>query len=217
MQHKLKAYDLNPNSLFLSFEGIEGSGKSTQIQYLKAYLEEKGYRVLLLREPGGSLFGEKLRSAILESKEAISPLAEAYLFASSRAQLLSEKVLPFLKQDKSIVLLDRYLDSSIAYQGVARGLGMQTILDIHAHTPLNIVPNRTFYLKIDQETSQERQKLRGNEKDYFEKETSEFYQKLVAGFNQASETFKNRIRVIEASNSIEVVRSDIELSINELL
>lgn len=217
MQHNLRAYDKNLNSLFLSFEGIEGSGKSTQIKYLKEYLESRGHSVLLLREPGGSNFGEKLRSAILDSSEPISPLAEAHLFASSRAQLLAEKVLPFLEKDKSVVLLDRYLDSSIAYQGVARGLGIKTILDIHAHTPLNTAPNKTFYLKIDLETSEVRQKIRGSEKDYFEKENHAFYSQLISGYDQSSEIFKERIQVIDAKKSMEEVRFEIQSRVDELL
>ena len=217
MQHNLKPFNKNPNSLFLSFEGIEGSGKSTQIKYLKEYFEEKNYRVLLLREPGGSEFGEKLRSAILESTEPISPLAEAHLFASSRAQLLSQKVLPYLEQAKSVVLLDRYLDSSIAYQGVARGLGVKTILDIHSHSPLNIAPNLTFYLKIDLETSEQRQKIRGNAKDYFEKENHGFYANLISGYDQSSELFQKRIKIIDAKKSVAEVRASIQQLIDELL
>lgn len=217
MQHKLRPYNINSNSLFLSFEGIEGSGKSTQIKYLKEYLEGRGHSVLLLREPGGSKFGEKLRSAILDSSEPISPLAEAHLFASSRAQLLAEKVLPFLEKDKSVVLLDRYLDSSIAYQGVARGLGIKTILDLHAHAPLNTAPNKTFYLKIDLETSELRQKIRGNEKDYFEKENHAFYSQLISGYDQSSEIFKERIQIIDAKKSVEEVRSEIQSRVDELL
>lgn len=204
-------------SLFISFEGIEGSGKSTQIQYLKTYLEDKGHQVLVLREPGGSTFGEKLRSAILDSDTVISPLAEAHLFASSRAQLLSEKIMPFLEKKKSVVILDRYIDSSLAYQGIARGLGIQTILDIHAHSPLNILPNRTFYLKIDLETSQKRQAARGDAKDYFEKENHGFYQKLIQGFNEASALFVKRIKVIDGQKSLTEVQTAISKSIDEIL
>lgn len=217
MQHNLIAFNQNPKSLFISFEGIEGSGKSTQIQYLKEYLELKKYSVLLLREPGGSKFGEKLRSAILESAEPISPLAEAHLFASSRAQLLTEKILPFLAQNNTVVLLDRYIDSSIAYQGIARGLGIKTILDIHSHSPLNIVPNLTFYLKIDLETSEQRQIARGDAKDYFEKENHNFHNKLISGFEQSSEIFKERIEIIDAKGSLEDIRTKIRTSIDKVL
>lgn len=199
MLHKLSNYKSSHDSHFISFEGIEGSGKSTQIKILKNFLEEKGYQVLLLREPGGSSFGEKLRAAILDSQTPLSPLAEAHLFASSRAQLLFEKILPFLEKEKSIVLLDRYIDSSFAYQGQARGLGIDTIIDIHAHSPLNIMPSKTFYLKIDLETSHKRQAARGNSKDYFEKENKHFYTQLIEGFEKASTLFPERIVTIDAS------------------
>ena len=216
MQHSFKKFKSFSQSLFISFEGIEGSGKTTQIQFLKTYFENKGYKVLLLREPGGTVFGERLRTAILESNSPIDPLAEAHLFASSRAQLLSEKILPHLSQEKSVVLLDRYLDSSIAYQGVARGLGVQTIIDLHSHKPLNIVPNKTFYLKIDIETSMDRQNARGAEKDYFEKEEKSFYQNLIDGYDQASELFSDRIEIIDAKRELEAIRLDIEKSVAAL-
>lgn len=103
------------NSLLLSFEGIEGSGKSTQIKKLSEYLSSQGKKVYCFREPGGTTFGEKLRSAILNSETSIDPIAEAHLFASARAQLLAQEILPKLKQDNTVIILDRYIDSSIAY------------------------------------------------------------------------------------------------------
>ena len=125
----------------ISFEEIEGSRKSTESQLLHEYFEASGSSVLLVREPGSSEFGEKLRSAILESDSEIAPLAEAHLFASSRAQLLSQKILPHLEKENAVVLIDRYLDSSIDYQASARGLGLQTILDIHSHAHLATLLN----------------------------------------------------------------------------
>ena len=197
-------------SLFISLEGIEGSGKSTQIQLIKDYLSSLGYQVLILREPGGTKFGEGLRSAILESEEPLHPLAEAYLFASSRSQLLKEKILPFLEKDKSIVILDRYIDSSIAYQGKARGLGIETIINIHSYSPLNIMPNLTFLLDIDLKTSMERQSARGNDKDYFEKENQNFYQNLIDGYHECAKTFPERMKVIAAERSVEEVFSEVK-------
>ncbi len=134
------------NSYLISFEGIEGSGKSSQIQAFTDYLESQGMTVSHFREPGGTDFGEKLRSAILDSKTSINKLAEAHLFASSRAQLLSEKVIPLLDKPNQIVILDRFIDSSIAYQGHARDLGVEIVLDIHKYYPLNLTPHKTFYL-----------------------------------------------------------------------
>jgi len=172
---------VTPGSLFLSIEGIEGSGKSTQIKEIEKTVQEKGLRVLTLREPGGTTFGEKLREAILNSETPLHPLAECHLFLASRAQLLKEKILPFLLQPGSVVILDRYIDSTLAYQGKARRLGYQTVLTLHQFDPLNLLPHRTYFLDIELETSFERQKIRGNAKDYFESQKQEFYQNLIDG------------------------------------
>ncbi len=206
-----------PGSFFISFEGIEGAGKSTQIVRLKNYLEEKNYRVIVLREPGGTPFGEKMRQAILETKTEITPLAEAHLFASSRAQLLSEVVLKELETPNTVVICDRYIDSSIAYQGHSRGLGIVNILEIHNIFPLNLVPHLTFYLKINAETSEVRQKIRNAPKDYFEARGPEFYKKLIVGYDTASELFPNRILVINAEDSQENITKVVTNSINQLL
>jgi dTMP kinase len=197
-------------SFFLSFEGIEGSGKSTQIQKLSAYFQSLGYDVLVLREPGGSIFGEKLREALLTSNVPLHPMAEAFCFAASRSQLLTEKVLPHLDKHKSIVILDRYMDSSIAYQGFARGLGLETIVKLHEYPPLNQRPDLTIYLKIDLKTSEERQRLRGNEKDYFEKENQHFYQKLIDGYDACASHFPERIMTIDARKNQESVFQEIK-------
>lgn len=191
-----------PGSFFLSFEGIEGAGKSTQITRLKKYLEEeKNFRVLVLREPGGTPFGEKLRQAILETKTEISPLAEAHLFASSRSQLLSEVILKELSIPNSVIICDRYIDSSIVYQGHARGLGVAEVLEIHNIFPLNLVPHLTFYLSIGFLTSENRQKTRNAPKDYFEAKGIEFYKKLIVGYDLMHELFPNRILKLDAEGS----------------
>ena len=205
----------NHDSFLLSFEGIEGSGKSTQIQMLTKKLEASNYTVKYFREPGGTSFGEKLRSTILESTTPINPLAEANLFAASRAQLLSEKVLPLLGKKNHIVILDRYLDSSIAYQGMARGLGIDTILDLHKHSPLDTRPICTFYLQIDIETSMQRQSSRGNEKDYFEKENQNFYQSLIDGYELSSKRFPDRIQVINGKSNQDSIHQNILQTLKE--
>lgn len=194
-----------PGSYFLSLEGIEGSGKSTQIRVIEEKLKEMGYRVLLLREPGGTVFGEKLREAILQSKAPLHPLAECHLFLSSRAQLLEEKILPFLLVPKSVVILDRYVDSTLAYQGEARGLGMETVLTLHQIEPLNLLPHRSYFLDIGLETSLERQAKRGQEKDYFESEKTEFYEKLIRGYRKVAELFPDRVMKIDASKDVDSV------------
>lgn len=212
IDQKIKSYFNERNfksSFLISFEGIEGSGKSTQIKLLTDFFKSKNKNITYFREPGGTTFGENLRKSILESKSPIDPLAEAYLFASSRAQLLTEKVIPLLEKENQIVILDRYIDSSIAYQGYARALGAETILDIHKRAPLNLSTNCTIYLKIDLNTSLKRQSERGNEKDYFEKENQHFYQKLIDGYNRASEIFPERIKVVDGDQSVDKVHNEI--------
>jgi dTMP kinase len=200
---------VTPGSLFLSLEGIEGSGKSTQIKAIEDFVKNKNLRVLTLREPGGTVFGEKLREAILNSASPLHPLAECHLFVASRAQLLKEKILPFLLEPGSVVILDRYMDSTLAYQGKARRLGYETILTLHQHDPLNLLPHRTYFLDIDLKTSMERQKARGNAKDYFESEKTEFYQNLLDGYREIANVFPDRILKINAELSQEKVTKEI--------
>ena len=199
----------NPGSLFLSFEGIEGAGKSYQINVVKEFLEASGKNVLILREPGGTMFGEKLREAILNSKEQLHPLAEAHLFASSRTQLLQDVILKELETTNTVIICDRYIDSSLAYQGQARGLGFSTILKIHENYPLHVVPHMTFYLRISLETSLERQKIRDNPKDYFESEGGKFHLKLIEGYDLARDMFPNRIVTIDGEKDIANVSEQI--------
>lgn len=206
-----------PGSFFLSFEGIEGAGKSTQLKHAKEFLESKGFRVLVLREPGGTSFGEKLRKAILESKEPINPLAEAHLFCSSRAQLLQEVTLKELNTPGTIVILDRYIDSTIAYQGKARNLGTQVVLELHKHFPLNLVPHKTIYIKISLETSHERQKMRNVPKDYFESQGKDFYKLLISGYEEAAELFPNRITIIDGEKPFDAVKDQITHELDLLI
>ena len=212
-----KDKQLKSKGLFLSFEGIEGSGKSTQIQILKQKLEEHGHQVHILREPGGTAFGEKLREAILQSDTALHPLAEAHLFASSRAQLLHQTVIPTLSRPKQVVILDRFVDSSVAYQGFARGLGADKIEQIHNIWPLSLRPDMTFYLKIDLETSMARQTQRGQEKDYFEKEKKEFYTQLIQGYNYCAKENSSRVVTIDGRQEQNSVSQQILESLSSLL
>lgn len=196
-----RAPALEKESYLISFEGIEGSGKSTQIKSLQTELENEGFTVKLVREPGGTEFGEKLREAMLQSRVKIDPLAQAYLFASCRAQLLTEVTLPFLSKKKHVVIYDRYIDSSIAYQGVAGGLGTDLVLTIHQAAPLHNFPHLTFYLDIPLALSFERQAKRNQTKDYFESKDRAFYQNLIDGYEEAIKLFPERIKRIDASKS----------------
>ncbi len=205
------------NSYFITFEGIEGAGKSTQIKLFKSWLEESKYKVFSHREPGGTPFGEKLREAILKSDTPLDPLAEVCLFASGRAQLLKEKILPELSKPDTIVLDDRYMDSSLAYQGCARKLGTETILQIHKFAPLNLLPHLTFYIRIDLEVSLQRQLKRGEDRDYFEKEKEVFYRALIEGYDQAALIFPERFVIIDGSGNEHEIQNSIRNAFEKMI
>jgi len=197
------------NSYLISFEGIEGCGKTTQIELLQQKIESYGFTCHIVREPGGTKFGESLRRAILETKEQISPLAEAHLFASSRAQLLEQVVLPLVNVPNNVVIYDRFIHSSIAYQGFGGELGPQKILEVHQHYPLNIIPHHTYYLNISIETSFKRQAIRNNKADYFESKSKEFYHKVKNGYESLSQIFSNYIYDIDSEGTIEDIENKI--------
>ncbi len=180
-------------------------------------MQNRGLRVLTLREPGGTNFGEKLREVILQSQTRLHPLAECHLFLASRAQLLQEKILPFLLQPGSVVILDRYIDSTLAYQGKARNLGYETVLTLHQFDPLNLLPHRTYFLDIGLETSMARQLARGNKKDYFESQKIEFYKNLIDGYREISEIFPDRIMTIHAEQPVLEVTSVILKDLEEFI
>ncbi len=201
----------------MSFEGIESCGKSTQITLAKNYLDKKNFRTIVLREPGGTDFGEQLRKSMLNASSDIHPIAQAYLFASSRAQLLHEIILKELKRQKTIVICDRYIDSTLAYQGVAEGLGVATVLQMHTVFPLNIMPHKSFYLKISVETSLERQKVRNTPQDYFESKENQFYKDLVSAHDLVATLFPKRICVIDGEKTVENISQNIFRKIDTLL
>lgn len=213
LNHQSFATPHSTMGFFFSFEGIEGSGKSTQIQLVKTHLENQGFKVDLFREPGGTGLGEELRKVILTQKETLNPLTETFIFLAARAQLLSEKILPLLSNPKQVVILDRYLDSTLVYQGIARDRSVKELWELHSHSPLNLLPHRTFYLDIDLQTSLARQKSRGLSKDYFESREYSFYEKLISGYRLLSESFPERIVQIDGTQSSEKVCSDLTQSL----
>lgn len=206
-----------PGSYFISFEGIEGAGKSTQIIRTQKFLEEMNFRVLVLREPGGTSFGEKLRKAILESNSPIHPVAEMHLFASSRAQLLHEVTLKELAVPGTVIIYDRYIDSTMAYQGMGRGLGIEAVLKVHQSFPLTLMPHLTLYVAIGLNTSHRRQQMRQIPKDYFERQGNDFYQKLIDGYEKAHELFPNRVLKIDGERDEDEVFESIKKAISHLV
>ena len=196
-------------SPLVSFEGPEGSGKSTQIAKFSQFLKAQRSKVSVFREPGGTPFGEDLRTTILSQKEPLHPLAQAHLFASARAQLIAYRLMPLIETSGQIVILDRFIDSSLVYQGIVGKLGLQTILNIHSHPPLNIVPHITFLLDIPIAVSLDRQRKRGGLSDYFESQASHFHGQVIAGMQRVAGLFSHRIVLINGDQSEEDVHCDI--------
>ena len=201
--------------LFITFEGPDGCGKTTQIEFLKNYLCSKGYEVILTREPGGTAMSEKIRSLILdpENKEE-SGVTEALLFAASRAQHVAEKIKPAIAEGK-IVLCDRFMDSSIAYQAYARGLG-DDVVSINLFAIQGCFPDLTIFLDLDPLIGQKRQIERGK-LDRLEQEGLAFQQKVYEGYQELIKKYPERIKVVNADRDPESIEKDIECLIQSLL
>lgn len=191
---------------FITVEGPEGSGKTTVISMLSSKLEEQGFKVLQTREPGGIEIAEKIRSVILDKNHtAMDPRTEALLYAAARRQHLVEKVEPAL-EDGKIVLCDRFIDSSLAYQGYARGLGMEEVYSINQFAIGERMPNLTLYFDIDPERGLERINQHQNrEINRLDLEDLQFHHKVREGYQLLLNQFPERIKKVDASQSVESV------------
>lgn len=196
-------------SLFITFEGGEGSGKSTVLRNIAAALEEKGYGVTTTREPGGTPIAEEIRGIILDKKNtAMDGRTEALLYAASRRQHLVEKVWPALKEGR-VVLCDRYLDSSLAYQGGARGLGIEQVLAINMFATEGTFPDLTLLFDLDPEVGLSRIAANaGREINRLDLEKVEFHKQVRATFLSLAKRYADRYVVLDASKPIAEVTSD---------
>ena len=204
--------------MFITFEGGEGSGKTTAIKRIIAELESRGYEVILTREPGGTPIGEEIRNVILDkANTAMDPRTEALLYAASRRQHLVEKIIPALKEGK-IVLCDRYLDSSLAYQGGARGLGIEEILKVNLYATEGFEPDLTFLFDIDPKVGLARIAANaGREVNRLDVEKLDFHYKVRESFHKVAEMFPKRFRIIDASQRPDEVFNDTFKEIEEAL
>lgn len=181
---------------FITFEGCEGSGKSTQIELFRKYLEKKGIEYLFVREPGGTEISEKIRSIILDvNNKEMCDEAEALLYASARAQLIKEKILPALNSGK-LVLCDRYIDSSFAYQAYARGLGIDFISKINVYAIENCMPDKTVFLNISSKDAFMR-KGGADKDDRIELSGEDFHQKVYEGYLKVAKDYPERFLLID--------------------
>lgn len=194
--------------IFISFEGGEGVGKTTQIELLVKALEKQGYKVKHFREPGGTKIGEAIRSITHNPTNAmLDNRAEALLFAASRAQIVTELYKPYLA-DNYIVIADRYVDSSYVYQGIARGLGYGEIKTINEFAINGLMPDLTVLLDLPYEVGQ-RRRYATDKIDRMDMQTQEFYQKVDEGYRFLAEQFKGRIVCLDADRPIETVHHEI--------
>ncbi|MCC5913926.1 MAG: dTMP kinase [Balneolaceae bacterium] len=192
--------------MLITFEGIDGCGKSTQIEKLKHYFEKEGTTVRLFREPGGTELSEKIRHLLLHDDGDMDPVTELLLFSAARSQLISEKVLPLLREG-SVVILDRFYDSTTAYQGFGRqSAPLNEIETLNALATHHTVPDVTFYLRISPEDAALR--TAGSEKDRMEKAGDQFFKKVAAGYDQLAEA-NERFITIDAARSVEEIHAEI--------
>lgn len=199
---------------FISFEGGDGSGKSTQIQILREFLEERGYDVILTREPGGTPISEKIRSIILDKANSeMDDMTEALLYAAARAQLVSQIIRPALEEGK-VVICDRFVDSSMAYQAYARGLG-DSVKTINAFAVGDCMPDLTILLKANPQVGSSR--IGNRERDRIELASSDFHKKVYEGYLQLEKLYPERIVGIDAADTIENISGIISERIAGLL
>jgi dTMP kinase len=196
--------------LLISFEGSEGCGKSTQIAKLQARLEANGRAVRVLREPGGTVIGEKIRDLLQHTKEAqnMTPESELLLFAASRAQIVREVVKPALAAGE-MVIMDRFLDSTTVYQGVARGLPMEAVRAINRFAVADTIPHLTVVLDMDAKTAWGRIQASGRELDRMESQPLEFFEKVRAGYLNLAVEQQGRMVVLNAADEVEVIAEQI--------
>lgn len=203
---------------FITIEGTDGAGKTTQINLLTKYLKKRGYEVILTREPGGTAIGEKIRELLLDcgNSEMLS-ITEVLLYVASRVQHLNEIILPAVNIGK-IVICDRFVDSSIAYQGFGRELGIEMIEKINAVAIGNVNPDITFYLDINPTSGIDRKKREyGHTLDRMEHEKLDFHKRVSQGYKVLCERYPQRIKKIDAGKNIQEVHRQIVDEISNIL
>jgi len=196
---------MNQKSAFITLEGIDFSGKSTQAERLVSQLRESGLNPLFLREPGGTLLSERVREILLNRGEIpIGAKSELLLFLAARAQLVDDLMIPALESDR-IVICDRFFDSTFAYQGFARGLPVERIREINSFATSGLVPDLTLLFDLPVEVAQKRGAGLSSEGDRLENEKTGFHQRVRDGYLQLARTEPTRISVIDASGSLDAV------------
>ena len=205
---------MSKQGFFITLEGCEGSGKSTQLRLLSEYLQQKGVSAVFTREPGGTPIAEDIRRIILDGKNTeMEDETEALLYASARVQHIKEKIIP-AKREGKIVVCDRYIDSSFAYQAYARGLGMEFIQRVNFYALENCMPDLTLFFDISPKEAFER-KGGADKDDRLEQSGIEFHQRVYEGYKRLAEDNPERIAIINARKSPEEVFDEVIKSLKK--
>jgi dTMP kinase len=193
----------------IAFEGVEGAGKSTQVELLRQSLEKAGHRVVTTREPGGTPVGEQVRSILLDPASTLAARSEALLFAAARAQLVEQVIRPALERGE-IVLCDRYLDSSLAYQGAGRGLGVEAVAEINRFATGGVVPDLVVLLALDPAEGLARR--RGG-RDRIEAQDLDFHRRVARGFLNLAAAEPERFAVVDAAAPPDQVAAEVRAAV----
>lgn len=192
--------------IFITMEGPDGSGKTTQIDLLKKYLEHRGYDIVIAREPGGTTIGEAIREIILNPDyKEMGHMTELLLYASARAQLVNQVIKPALAEEKAVIC-DRFVESSAVYQGIGRGLGVDTVYEVNNFALGDVKPKLTIFMDLDAEDGIKRKKKQA-ELDRMEQEDLSFHKRVVEGYRQLAKLYPERIVPINATLPIDEIHS----------
>ena len=204
---------------FITFEGIDGSGKSTQLRLLSDHLHDRGVDLITSCEPGGTLLGRHLRAVFLETEDAVSPLAEMLLFAADRAQHVEFLIKPAIAAGR-VVISDRYADATVAYQGAGRGFDAETIAQVVQLATGGLKPDLTLFFDISVDAAIRRMQTRGDsgiKANRMDRETAEFYNRVRASYLQIAAAEPERFFVLDASGTVEDIHNNVVAAVNKLL
>ncbi|MFP4227488.1 MAG: dTMP kinase [Salinivenus sp.] len=203
--------------LLLTFEGIDGSGKSTQARRLSEFLQAEGHDTLVVREPGGTALSEQVRTVLLEPDFNVHPMAELLLFSAARAQLVAERIRPALDAGR-IVICDRFYDSTTAYQGAGRGVADPDWLqDFHQRVTGGLTPDRTYLVEVDVDTAQARRRRDGAPNDRMEDAGEDFYRRVADAYDNLVASAPERFVRLDGRRSIEALHEDVKADVRALL